>query len=184
MLRPVRRIVTGHNAEGKAVVLIDDVTPHTLEHPFVEGRGLSDIWRTFEAPPTNTGDADAADTTVTLLPPRRGSVFRFFQVMPKRLQEGLSPEERMRQDRALFELYGAAAQHDATSGQVGMHRTQTVDYIILLAGRVTLILDEGEVDLEPFDTVVQRGTNHAWENRGDEPAVLAGVLIDAVPLER
>lgn len=183
MLRPVRRIVTGHNEEGKAVVKIDDISPHVLENPYIKGRGLSDIWRTYESPPTNTGDGDAADTQVTLLPPKNGTVFRFFQIMPKKLLDELSPEERMKRDQELFKLFGAGDNHDAKSGQVGMHKTETVDYIVLLSGTVTLILDEGEVDMEPMDVVVQRGTNHAWENRGDEPAVLAGVLIDAVPLE-
>ena len=60
-----------------------------------------------------------------------------------------------------------------------MHKTETVDYIILLKGNVTLILDEEEVDIKPFDVVVQRGTNHAWVNNGNEPALLIAVLIDS-----
>ena len=60
-----------------------------------------------------------------------------------------------------------------------MHKTETIDYIILLKGDVSLILDEDEVRLKPFDVVVQRGTNHAWVNHGDEPALLIAVLIDA-----
>jgi quercetin dioxygenase-like cupin family protein len=60
-----------------------------------------------------------------------------------------------------------------------MHTTRTVDYIIVLSGRVTLLLDKGEVELRPFDVVVQRGTNHGWVNRGTEPAVMAAILIDA-----
>jgi quercetin dioxygenase-like cupin family protein len=63
-----------------------------------------------------------------------------------------------------------------------MHKTDTVDYIILLSGQVSLILDEGEVEMAPMDVVIQRGTNHAWVNHGDEPAVLAGILIDADPV--
>ncbi len=63
-----------------------------------------------------------------------------------------------------------------------MHTTRTVDYIIVLSGRVTLLLDKGEVELKPFDVVVQRGTNHGWVNRGTEPAVMAAILIDAKPL--
>jgi len=63
-----------------------------------------------------------------------------------------------------------------------MHTTRTVDYVILLSGRVTLLLDKGEVELKPFDVVVQRGTNHGWVNRGTEPALFAAVLIDAKPL--
>ena len=60
-----------------------------------------------------------------------------------------------------------------------MHKTETIDYIILLKGDVTLILDEEDVDLKPFDVVVQRGTNHAWVNNGTEPALLIAVLIDS-----
>ena len=60
-----------------------------------------------------------------------------------------------------------------------MHKTKTIDYIILLKGDVTLLLDEDEVRLKPFDVVVQRGTNHAWVNNGDEPALLIAVLIDS-----
>ena len=63
-----------------------------------------------------------------------------------------------------------------------MHKTRTVDYIILLSGRVTLLLDDDEADLEPFDVVVQRGTNHAWVNHGEETALLIAVLIDAKEL--
>jgi mannose-6-phosphate isomerase-like protein (cupin superfamily) len=60
-----------------------------------------------------------------------------------------------------------------------MHKTDSIDYIILLKGDVTLILDEDEIDLKPFDTVVQRGTNHAWRNNGNEPALFIAVLIDS-----
>ena len=62
-----------------------------------------------------------------------------------------------------------------------MHTTRTIDYVVLLSGEVTLLLDKGEVDLKPFDVVVQRGTSHAWvnKNKGKEPALIAAVLIDA-----
>jgi quercetin dioxygenase-like cupin family protein len=61
----------------------------------------------------------------------------------------------------------------------GMHRTRTIDYVVLLSGEVTLLLDKGEVDLKPFDVVVQRGTSHAWVNKGKEPGLIVAVLIDA-----
>ena len=60
-----------------------------------------------------------------------------------------------------------------------MHKTKTIDYIIVLSGHVTLLLDDDERDLRPFDVVVQRGTNHAWINKGTEPALLCAILIDA-----
>jgi len=182
MLHPVRRIVTGHDDRGRAVIKSDAISPHTLENPHRAGRGLTDLWRTDTTPASNAGDVDAADTEVALLPPPGGSVFRFFQIMPANLDDDLPAAERMRRDAELFARMGASSAHDAASGQPGMHRTHTVDYIILLKGEVTLLVDEGEVDLKPMDVVVQRGTNHAWVNRGDAPAVLAGVLIDAEPV--
>ena len=78
-----------------------------------------------------------------------------------------------------FEKVGAAHHRVDTTKHPAMHKTDTVDYIILLKGDVTLMLDEEEVDLKPFDVVVQRGTNHAWVNNGNEPALLIAVLIDS-----
>ena len=63
-----------------------------------------------------------------------------------------------------------------------MHKTKTVDYIILLEGELTLLMEEGEVDLKPFDVVIQRGTNHSWINKGSKPALIAAVMIDAKPI--
>lgn len=60
-----------------------------------------------------------------------------------------------------------------------MHTTRSIDYVVLIRGELTLLLDEDEVTLRPFDAVVQRGTNHYWVNRGTEPAILVGVLVDA-----
>ena len=74
---------------------------------------------------------------------------------------------------------GAAEARRDTSRHPRMHATATVDYIIVLEGEVSLLLDNDERHLAPFDVVVQRGTNHAWINRGSAPALLAGILIDA-----
>jgi quercetin dioxygenase-like cupin family protein len=78
-----------------------------------------------------------------------------------------------------FEKIGAAHQRIDTTKHPAMHKTDTIDYITLLKGDVTLILDEEEVNLKPHDVVVQRGTNHAWVNNGTEPALLIAVLIDS-----
>ncbi len=182
MLRPVRRIVTGHNNEGKSIILQDGPSPHVLENPTQEGRGLTDLWRSFASPADNCGNADAADTQVTLSPPGNGSVFCFFQIRPTAWDAAMSDEERSKRDAENFAKMGASRAHDSASSQHGMHKTDTVDYIILLSGQVSLVLDEGEVAMEPMDVVIQRGTNHAWINHGDEPAVLAGILIDADPV--
>ena len=90
------------------------------------------------------------------------------------------PDEVLQEVAAdAFEKIGAGHHRVDTTKHPAMHKTDTIDYIILLKGDVTLILDEEEVDLKPFDVVVQRGTNHAWVNNGNEPALLIAVLIDS-----
>jgi len=79
----------------------------------------------------------------------------------------------------LLKKIGAAHHRIDTTKHPAMHKTETIDYIILLKGDVTLILDQEEVDIKPFDVVVQRGTNHAWVNNGSDPALLIAVLIDS-----
>ena len=182
MLQPVRRIVTGHDEYGRSIILSDGISPHTRPSPLYPNRVLTDLWRAFESPADNSGDADNANTEVVLTPPKNGSVFRFFQIPPDDTGEGKTPEELQAAADATFASMGAAHNRDPNARHPNMHKTDSVDYIILLQGEVTLILDEGEVDMKPLDVVVQRGTNHAWSNRGDEIAVLAGILIDAEPV--
>ncbi len=79
-----------------------------------------------------------------------------------------------------FSAVGAEHCRPDTSRSPRMHTTSSVDYIVLLQGEVTLLLDDDEVDLKPFDVVVQRGTNHAWINKSNEPALLVGILVDAL----
>jgi len=118
---------------------------------------------------------------VRLEPPERGTVFRFFSVAPE--DPSLGAEELELRAAKGFASIGAAHCRPDTSRHAYMHRTRTVDYIIVLEGEVTLLLDGDEVELGPHDVVIQRGTNHAWINRGKEPALLAAILIDAEPLE-
>ncbi|MEE8433556.1 MAG: cupin domain-containing protein [bacterium] len=114
---------------------------------------------------------------VLLSPKDGGSNFRFFSIPP--MDPTISPEEQEKRTAGFFEAMEAADARVDTIRHPGMHKTNTIDYIILLSGEITLLLDDGERNLKPFDVVVQRGTNHAWVNRGKEPALLAGVLIDA-----
>jgi len=112
-----------------------------------------------------------------LSPPKNGSKFRYFQINPT--PEGVPMELMQEIAGEAFEKIGAAHHRVDTSKHPAMHKTDTIDYIILLKGDVTLILDEEEVRLKPHDVVVQRGTNHAWVNNGAEPALLIAVLIDS-----
>ena len=125
----------------------------------------------------STDAIDRADEDIILSPPSGGTKFRYFQINP--LPEGV-PDDVLQEIAAdAFEKVGAAHHRVDTSKHPAMHKTETVDYIILLKGDVTLILDDEEIDIKPFDVVVQRGTNHAWVNNGTEPALLIAVLIDS-----
>ena len=170
----MRRIITGHNEEGKSVITIDGPPARSLSEN--EG-GLYELWNTDGNEINTLDDIDRADSEVLLSPSDGGTKFRYFQINP--IPEGV-PNEMMQEIAAdAFKKVGAAHHRVDTSKHPAMHKTETVDYIILLKGDVTLILDEEEVNLKPFDVVVQRGTNHAWVNNGNEPALLIAVLIDS-----
>ena len=170
----MRRIVTGHNGNGKSIVAIDGPPARSIGE---DVGGLFELWNTDGNEVISTDVIDRADDEIILSPPVGGTKFRYFQINP--LPEGV-PEDMLQEIAAdAFEKVGAAHHRVDTLKHPAMHKTETVDYIILLKGDVTLILDEEEIDIKPFDVVVQRGTNHAWVNNGTEPALLIAVLIDS-----
>ncbi len=170
----LRRIITGHNEDGKSIITIDGPPARTLGE---DVGGLFEIWNTDGNLIDTLDDKDRADIDVVLSPPKSGTKFRYFSIRPT--PEGIPLEKLEEATARAFELMGAAHERVDTSRHPAMHKTKTIDYIILLKGDVTLLLDEDEVRLKPFDVVVQRGTNHAWVNNGDEPALLIAVLIDS-----
>jgi mannose-6-phosphate isomerase-like protein (cupin superfamily) len=169
MPREMRRVVTGHDAQGKSIVVIDGPPSRAQAY-----------WLTDAAPADNATADDTAQAVRTLEPPTGGTIFRYAAIPPD--DPKVSPADRERATAKMFEQMGAAHCRPDTRRHPGMHKTRTVDYVILLSGEVTLLLDKGEVDLKPFDVVVQRGTNHAWVNKGKEPALIAAVLVDAKQL--
>lgn len=171
MTRRLRRIITGHDEDGRSIVL--------AEKPPFELGTLYDMWVTDGAPASYAHEDAVEGRRVKLEPPKSGTSFRFFRVEPD--DPALTAEEIEARVARGFEAIGAAHCRPDTSRSPHMHETGTVDYIIVLEGRVTLLLDEDEVDLEPFDVVIQRGTNHGWISKGSEPALLAAILVDAEP---
>lgn len=168
-----RRFITGHNKQCKSIIV--------SEKQPVEYDVLFDMWRTNSSPASNTISGDAADSGPRLEPFQNGTVFRFFQCNPE--DPSLSNEEIEKIRAARFAYWEAEHCRPNTTRGPQMHKTKTLDYIIVLEGEVTLLLDEEEVVLKPFDVVIQRGTNHGWINKGSKPALLATVMIDAEPLK-
>ena len=169
----MRRIITGHNSEGKSVVKIDGGQSRSVGE---EVGGLFEIWSTDDSSVDSTDSIDRADTDIVLSPTPGGSKFRYFRINPT--PEGIPAEMLEELAAQAFQSIGAEHERVDTTRHPTMHKTKTIDYIILLEGDVTLLLDD-EVKLQPFDVVVQRGTNHAWINNGSEPALFIAVLIDA-----
>jgi mannose-6-phosphate isomerase-like protein (cupin superfamily) len=169
MAREPRRVVTAHDSDGKSVVVIDG--PPT---PF------GALWFTEATPADNAAVGDAAQVARRLEPAPGGTIFRYAVIPPE--DPSLPAEERERATARLFAQMEATHCRTDIGRHPGMHKTRTVDYVVLLSGEVTMLLDKGEVNLKPFDMVVQRGTSHAWVNKGKEPAILAAVLVDAKAL--
>jgi mannose-6-phosphate isomerase-like protein (cupin superfamily) len=143
----VRRVVTGHDTSGHAVVKIDEISSNvTSSRP---GQSACVIWTTDASPADNSGERDEGlrKTGTTLA---NGTVFRIVEYAP-----GVSPR---------------------------VHRTDSIDYAVVMAGEIDMQLDDGEVHLKAGDVLVQRGTIHNWVNRGTVPCVIAFVLVDARPV--
>ena len=175
----IRRVVTGHDTGGKAIVLSDGPVPTVHSNPIRPGQLSFEVWKTHVTPvPIAAEEPEPTTGPRSLQPPKNGTVLRISVVPPESEDtRRLTPE----QARELFRKSGAG--EASTYGRGGrhpmMHRTETVDYAVVLDGEITLILDEGEVELRTGDVVIQRGTSHAWSNRSGKPVKMLYVLIDA-----
>lgn len=178
MTQTFRRIVTGHNEKGRSIVMIDGPEGASFGSPRA---GLYDFWSEGSGPADNNRPGDTVEGPVTLEPPTHGSKFRFFSISPR--DPAISSDELDAMASQAFDTMQASHCRKDTSRDPSMHITRTIDYIIVLDGEVTLLLDEEEVDLKPFDVVVQRGTNHAWIAKGNKPVLMAAILMDALPLK-
>lgn len=172
---PIRRVVTGHDEDQKAIVLVDGHAQQVKYRP-ASGVFTTMLWMTRGSPADNTGSHDAAADETGVPPPPQGSIFRVVDFPPV----SLTPDNA--DNSAVLAEMGIAEQSASASRSAFMHRTSSVDYAIVLAGEIVMLLDESEVSLKAGDVLVQRGTNHAWVNRSDEWCRVAFVLIDAKPV--
>jgi hypothetical protein len=178
MPKPMRRVVTGHNAAGRSVFIVDAAAPHVYRRS-PGSAVVTELWETRTAPADNSGNAKVTDHPFRLAPPKNGTVFRVIEYPPDR--QRLAALERERASADDGSSHGAAFDRGSPR-HPGFHKTNSVDYAIVLSGEIYALMDEGEVLLKTGDVLVQRGTNHAWSNRADESAYVAFVLIDAAPI--
>ena len=176
MVWKIRRVLTGHDSDGKSIIMTDGIAPNVLEMESMPGLALTDLWETNGAPASNEGNADAAERKVHLEPPKNGTILRIVE---------FPPDSQWRQSadaRKACNSIGAGHASDRHSADPMMHKTSTVDYIVVLKGEIWAIMDRGETLLKAGDILVQRGTNHSWSVRTSEPCVVAAVLVSAKPV--
>ncbi|HUI98089.1 MAG TPA: cupin domain-containing protein [Xanthobacteraceae bacterium] len=181
-IKRFRRIVTGHDAQGRSAILSDDMSPHVMPIMDQPNFAVTDFWKTSATPADNSpaGAADPCGLPIQVQPPAGGSAFRVVQFPPDK--DWAAKAAAMGGSVPIDETAKAAP----TSGPVRhahMHRTRSIDYAIVLSGEIWAVMDDGETRMTAGDVLIQRGTNHAWANRSDAPCVIAFVLIDAKPLD-
>jgi mannose-6-phosphate isomerase-like protein (cupin superfamily) len=172
-----RRIVTGHDAQGRAVIQ-SAAAPERVKTLSNGGPTFYEIWNTREMPARiDRASGEPPESGIVLAPPKHGTRIRVLDI-PAETDESakIDPD----QARALFAEIGAAGASTNTgeARHPHMHRTETVDYGIVLEGEITLLVDVGEVTVRAGDVVVQRGTNHGWANRSGKNCRIAFILID------
>lgn len=151
-----RRIVTGYK-DGISVIVEDKKVTNVSEH--VPGLIISDIWATNTMPVDLNQDIHVENTLIPD-PPKNGTYFRYVSIPPDK-------------EMGIPEITKENGPHPL------MHKTESLDYIIILSGEVYLILEGEETLLKTGDIVIQKATNHAWSNRSEQPCIQLAILIDA-----
>ena len=173
-LPPVRRVITENDAQGKSFFVEDGASPAVREVAQRPDYRVSNLWRTSPSPARIDTPDDIAQHQ-GILPPKNGTILRIIDYPP----EPKDPVELKRQQDATFASLYKDAGHDLKAGDhPGMHITETVDYALVMFGEMTAIMETSETVLKAGDVLIQRGTNHAWANRSDQPARIAFILID------
>jgi mannose-6-phosphate isomerase-like protein (cupin superfamily) len=178
MRKQIRRVVTGHDERGRAVVLSDGPAPFMHVNKLDPNWYSIDLWRTHETPAKIVLQAEEPTSGPRRqMPTKNGTVLRINHFPPEsETVRTMTPADSLR----VFEGLGNPAA--ATFGKGGrhplMHRTETIDYAIVLSGQITMVMDDQDVHLEAGDVLIQCGTNHAWSNRSKEPCMVAFILID------
>ena len=170
--RPVRRIVTGHDADGKAVILSDDPTPYVNQRG--EGNVVSLCWITNESPADVSSSEDRANQKTGVPPPRNGSILRIVDFAPQ-----TTAEVKHVDHHEILKQMGIDPATQGYQRHTFTHRTRSIDYAICLEGEIDMLLDDTQVQFKAGDIMVQQATNHAWVNTSGKPCRIAFVLIDS-----
>lgn len=173
----IHRVVTGHDANGKAIVASDGPLPMVVEIAAIPDTVFHEVWSTTGSPAPVDNGTDPSTGPLVLPPPKHGTRIRFVDIPPDTADYLAQGASRMKE---AFAQIGdqKASTVKADSPHPLMHRTESVDYGVVIEGELTLVLEDSEVLLKSGSVVVQRGTNHAWANRSGQPCRMLFVLVD------
>lgn len=180
--KPLRRVVTGHDDEGRAVILFDDAdAPNSFASDSIPGFGATVVWFTPAGTVDHATDEDPAPAGREFNFPGVGeTVVRIADFPP----DAVYPQDA---GEAVFDEIGGQEEREAGSEHSSgkhfwFHRTESIDYAVVLEGEITLLVDEGEATLKAGDVAIQRATAHAWANRTDKIARVMFVLVGTDPI--
>lgn len=169
--KDIHRVVTALDDNNKSVALFDSEVP--LQKGGA-GEGVATLWVTEHGPADFSWKADRANARKSFAPANGGSYLLVVDFPP------LGPGVDKLDLNTMMNVVGPTApKRGVPPSHPLMHRTRTVDYAIIMAGEIDMMLDTGTIHLKPGDVVVQQATNHAWLNHGKEPCRIAFVLMDA-----
>jgi len=169
--KATRRIVTGHDTEGKAVAVFDAPVMSRQRSP--GANAITMLWVTEETPADVSANQDRAEVKIGVPPPRSGSIFRIVDFPPTTTTGHGVDHHEILKGMGIDPATQGYARHPNT------HRTRSIDYAIVLEGEIDMLMDDSEVHMRVGDVLVQQGTNHAWVNNGSQPCRIAFILIDA-----
>jgi mannose-6-phosphate isomerase-like protein (cupin superfamily) len=174
-LPPIHRVVTGHDAQGKAVAFENGPLPTVRDFKEMPGMVFHEVWETEGTPPRVGNGPDPTLGPFMHNAPKHGTRIRFVDFPPD--SEAFTNSAQMKKlFEEMDETKGFTTRDDSPHPM--MHRTESFDYGILIEGELVLVLDDSEVVLRPGSVVVQRGTNHAWANRSGQRCRMLFVQID------
>lgn len=164
MIKSVPRCVVTGNKNGQSIIISDNIVTNVSEP--IPNLLISDVWLT-DTMPVDLNKSVTNENTAIPQVPKNGSFFRYVQIPPDSEILPHIPEEFLMQNKN--------APHPL------MHKTSSLDYIVILSGEVYLMVDNEETLLKAGDIVIQRATNHAWSNRSNKPCIQLAILLDAAP---
>jgi mannose-6-phosphate isomerase-like protein (cupin superfamily) len=172
-IKPIRRVVVGHDAAGKAFAAFDaDVVPKQRSPG---GNAVANLWITAESPADVNKSEDRSQAQIGVPPPANGTIFRIVDFPPASSSGAASHSGHEKTLTAM----GIDPKTQGYARHANTHRTKSIDYAIVLDGEIDMLMDDSEIHLQAGDVLIQQGTNHAWVNNSDKPCRIAFVLIDA-----